>query len=270
MHALHHTGHRGQRSDDEDEEEEEGEVEEEEVAVKKGSDEDDSNQEAEQKEKKADGSQVVFSPSAAAQFGFSSHLQWWSCLSGGRPVSCWEAVSAEKWAATCHQTLQRKQTLLALCHTRSLFPFNIVVWEIKLFFNCYWSIKWRIQLSLFYFCAIFPNVHSHIQLTSEHELELTNGKTVMLKKQTFCSKQDVPEPLPFIIIWFMEIEHDDMVLCLCVQMIKKSWGRQGGADITWSTETRIMEEWRESSLTLGETQLCVWLAFTLRVQYCNI
>lgn len=50
-------------------------MEEEEVAVKKGSDKEDSDREAEQKEKKADGSQVVLSPTAAAQVGSSDHLQ---------------------------------------------------------------------------------------------------------------------------------------------------------------------------------------------------
>lgn len=68
-HALYCTDHRSQRSDDEDDEEEEGEVEEEEAAVKKGSDEEDSEREAEQKAEKTDGSQVVLSPSAAAQAG---------------------------------------------------------------------------------------------------------------------------------------------------------------------------------------------------------
>lgn len=60
------TGHQGQRSDD-DEEEEEGEVEEEEALVKKGSEEEGSDREADQKEKKADNTQVVFSPTSAAQ-----------------------------------------------------------------------------------------------------------------------------------------------------------------------------------------------------------
>lgn len=120
-HALHYAGHRGQRSDDEDDEEEEGEVEDEEAAVKKAIDAEDSDREAEQKEKKAERTQVVLGPNAAAQIGRVGHLQWWPCLSGGGPVGRWEAVSSGKWAATCHQTLQRKQTLLALCHTRSLF-----------------------------------------------------------------------------------------------------------------------------------------------------
>lgn len=72
---MHYTDHRGQRSDDEGDEEEEGEVEEVEEAeasVKKGSEEEDSDREAEQKEKKADSTQVVFSPTAAAQIGFIS------------------------------------------------------------------------------------------------------------------------------------------------------------------------------------------------------
>lgn len=50
-------------------------MEEEGAAAKKGSDEEDSDREAERKEKRADGSQVVFSPTAAAQIGFTDHLQ---------------------------------------------------------------------------------------------------------------------------------------------------------------------------------------------------
>lgn len=45
-------------------------------------------------------------------------------------------------------------------------------------------------------------------------------------------------------------------LCFCLQMIKRNWELRGEADITWSMETPIMEAWRESSPTLGET-LCL-------------
>lgn len=48
-------------------------MEAEETVVKKGSDAEDSDRETEQKEKKADGSQVVLSPTSAAQIGSIDH-----------------------------------------------------------------------------------------------------------------------------------------------------------------------------------------------------